>query len=243
MPIIVIRAGDALPEVAARRGEFLQWITAQIGGAWSGQFVEYDPRTSAPLPDPSAGSGVIVTGSSASVTERAPWMLRTEQYLRDLVKLERPLLGICFGHQMLAQALGGMVEKNSLGREIGTVRVKLLDHATTDPLFLGLSNEIEVNATHVDTVTRLPEGAQILATTSLEPHAAFRVGDFAYGVQFHPEIDGDAMRGYLRAREPVIRQEGLPFETLVDRVTDAPAGATLLQNFVRHVVKRDGRRR
>lgn len=237
MPLLVLRTGDAVPEVSARRGEFLKWIADHIGGAWDGEFHEVDARKDAPLPEPTRGSAIIVTGSSHSVTERAPWMLRTEQFLRDAVGHEQPVLGICFGHQLLAQALGGNVEKNPRGREIGTVRVKLLDGAKGDPLFSGMSEHIEVNATHVDTVTRLPKDAVLLATTELEPHAAFRVGQWAYGVQFHPEIDGDVMRGYVRAREPLIRAEGLPFEAIHDRIHDAPHGPALLKNFVSHVAK------
>jgi len=238
MPIIVLRTGDAMLEVAASRGQFLKWIADHIGAAWDGEFKEHDARTDAPLPDVMHGSAIIVTGSSASVTERAPWMLRAEDYLRAAVQRERPLLGICFGHQLLAQALGGNVERNPRGREIGTVRVKLLPEASRDALFLGLPSELEVNATHVDTVTRLPEGATLLASTSLERHAAYRVGESAWGVQFHPEIDGDVMRGYVRAREPVIREEGLPFDRIHDAITDGQHGPLLLRNFVTRIAKR-----
>lgn len=238
MPIIVLRTGDAVPEVAASRGQFLKWISDHIGGAWDGEFLEHDARTDEPLPDAKRGSAIIVTGSSASVIERAPWMLRAEGYLRAAVQHQQPLLGICFGHQLLARALGGDVEKNPRGREIGTVRVNVLPEASGDPLFSGLPSELHVNATHVDTVTRLPKGATLLATTPLEPHAAFRVGEWAYGVQFHPEIDGHVMRGYVKAREPIIRGEGLAFDHLYDAITDAPHGPALLKNFVNHVAKR-----
>ena len=241
MPILVLRTGDAVPEVAARRGQFVKWIADHIGGAWDGVIREHDARGDAPLPDPKAFSAIIVTGSSASVTERAPWMLRAEEFLREAVAAEQPVLGICFGHQLMAQALGGHVEKNPKGREIGTVEVTLLPAAAGDPLFEGLPKDAAFNATHVDTVTRLPPGATVLATTPLEPHAAFRVGESAWGVQFHPEIDGDVMRGYVRSREPILRSEGLPFEAIHDRIHDAPHGPALLKNFAKHV-KRRGKR-
>lgn len=217
----------------------MKWIAENIGPAWDGAFHEIDARADAPLPDPAFGSCVIVTGSAASVTERAAWMLRAEEYLRQAVAHGQPVLGICFGHQLLAKALGGDVERNPNGREIGTIKVTLLN--PDDPLFAGLPGVIEVNATHVDSVTRLPEGAEVLASTDLEPRAAFRSGEWAYGVQFHPEIDGDVMRGYLEAREQIIRDEGLPFEQIAQGAKDAPHGSTLLRNFVKRVAERKRR--
>ena len=235
MPILVVRTGDAMPEVAARRGEFSRWIAESIGDAWAGPFTEHDARRDSPLPGLRV-SAIIVTGSSQSVTERAGWMLRAEAWLREAVAQQVPVLGICFGHQLLAQALGGNVTQNPSGREIGTVRVSALATAASDPVFTELARELSFNATHVDTVSTLPPGAVVLARSPLEPHAAFRVGLRSYGVQFHPEIDGDIMRGYVRAREPVLRSEGLPFESILAQIADAPDGPSFLRSFVRNVV-------
>ena len=233
--LVVLRAGDAVPEVAAHRGEFFGWIRAGVGPAWRGRWREVDLRDEgATLPRPGEAAGYIITGSACSVTERAPWMLRAEQWLREAVAEHVPLLGICFGHQLLGQALGGRVAKNPRGREIGTTRLTLASAATSDPLFEGLERDIAVNMTHVDTVAELPPGATVLATTALEPHAAFRVGS-AWGVQFHPEIDGDVMRGYLAARRALVEAEGLPHARLLAEATDAPDAASVLQRFASHV--------
>ncbi len=237
MPIVVLRTGDAVAEVAARRGEFSSWIAEHIGDAWTGAFSEHDARSDGPLPTLPA-TAIIVTGSSASVTERAAWMLRAEAWLREAVALDVPVLGICFGHQLLAQALGGMVALNTRGREIGTVSVTGTTLAASDALFGELPGAMAFNATHVDTVVTLPPGAELLAHTPLERHAAFRVGRRAYGVQFHPEADGDILRGYVRAREPALRSEGLAFEAIRDGIHDAPHGPRLLRSFVRNVVGR-----
>ena len=113
MKLIVLRAGDAAAPVAARRGQFLSWIQREAGDAWTGEWHEHDVRTDAPLPGARDADAFIMTGSSSSVTERAPWMLRSEELIRAIAAAETPFFGICFGHQMVGQALGG--------RDIGSV--------------------------------------------------------------------------------------------------------------------------
>lgn len=237
--LIVLRAGDAVPSVAERRGEFFRWIRDAMGDAWAREWSEVDLRDArAPLPDPTSAAGFVVTGSAASVTERTPWMLRAQAWLREATHRNAPIFGICFGHQLLAEALGGRVVKNPRGREIGTVKVNVEPHAVDDPVFGPVvathGHEIFANATHVDTVAELPEGAKRLATTSLDDNAAFRVRR-AWGVQFHPEIDGELMRGYLIARRDPIVAEGLPHEDLVATATDAPQAVALMRAFARSI--------
>src|SRR4051812_1226244 len=193
-------------------------------------------RTDAPLPSPTDAAGFIITGSSSSVTERAPWMLRGEELVRNIADAGTPFFGICFGHQMLGQALGGRVAKNPNGREIGTVDVRVVPHSPRDPIFEGLGDEFRANHTHMDSVVELPPGARLLATTSLEANAAFAIGDRMKCVQFHPEIDGDAIRGYIEARAHLIEAEGGDPKRLLASAVDAPEGASTLRSFVRHVV-------
>jgi GMP synthase (glutamine-hydrolysing) len=231
--LVVLRAGDAIPSVAERHGEFFHWIRAGVGDSWPKAWDEVDLRAPhAVLPNPRAAAGFVITGSASSVTERAPWMLRAEAWLREAASLDVPLLGICFGHQLLAQALGGHVTKNPRGRQIGTVKVTLAEAATRDALFAGMPREMHANTTHVDVVAEHPKNAEILATTPLDPHAAFRVRR-AYGVQFHPEIDREVMRGYLTARRGIIEEEGLPWSDMYERVADAPHALAVMRAFAR----------
>jgi GMP synthase (glutamine-hydrolysing) len=232
-PIVVLRCGDAVKEVAARRGEFAAWIQSGVGDAWRGEWSEHDLRTDAAPPSPSTASAFILTGSSSNVTEQAEWMLRAVPYLRELVASGTPVLGICFGHQILAHALGGHVTKNPRGREIGTVQATQIK---SDLLWSGLGETFHVNATHVESAVSLPPGALLLGKTALEPHAAFAVGERVRCVQFHPEIDGDAMRGYIGARAHLMRAEGLDPEAATAAVHDAD-GAAILKSFVRGFVR------
>lgn len=236
LEVVVLRAGDAVPEVSRVRGEFVDLVRDLLGPEHP--VTEVDLRTGAPLPDPTARCAFVVTGSSSSVTERAPWMLRAETWLRDAVAADAAVLGICFGHQLLGQALGGEVAKNPRGREIGTQALALHAAAAGDPWLEGLPGTFAVNTSHVDTVARLPPGATVLARTELEPHAAFAVGRRVRGVQFHPEFDGDVVRGYLVARRERIEGEGLDHGALLRGAADTPHAADLVRRFVRRVAPR-----
>jgi GMP synthase (glutamine-hydrolysing) len=228
-PLVVLVAGEPLAEVRATRGGYPELIREAGGGAFRGPWRAVDLRDGADLPEPSSVTGVIVTGSSSSVTERAPWMLRAEEYLRRLVGAGVPTFGICFGHQLLGQALGGRVVRNPRGREIGTVEV---EHVAEDPVLDPTITPYRANATHVDTVDVLPPGATVLARTALEPCAVVRFAEKAWGVQFHPEMDGPVIRTYLEVRRELIEREGLDAERLLATSGDALGGRSTLERFL-----------
>ncbi len=230
-PLCILVTGEPVPRTQARVGGFANLVRAGVAGAWDGGVVEVDARTAEVLPPAQGFAGIIVTGSAASVTERAPWILRVEAYLERAVEQAHPVLGICFGHQLLGQALGGLVEKNPRGREMGTVKLRIL---VDDPL---LDRSIEpalAHATHVDSVTVLPPRAQILATTELEPHAAVRFGERAWGVQFHPEFDAQVMTEYVETRSQVLADEGRDPAALLAGIAATEAGSLVLRRFVEH---------
>jgi GMP synthase (glutamine-hydrolysing) len=226
----ILVAGNTLPSIALRRGDFDRWIREKTGDAWPGAWTTQDLRKPLPLPGPRDADAFVITGSSSSVTEAAPWMLRAQGLVREIARARVPMLGICFGHQLIAQALGGEVTRNPLGREIGTVRVGRLED---DALFSGLPRTFDVHATHVDAVTKLPPGASVLATTSRDRHSAFRIGGAIRAVQFHPEFDADAIRGYLRERAHLVLAEGGDPGELLGRVHAGTRGREILRNFAR----------
>lgn len=207
-------------------------IRAQVADSWSGPWLEIDCRAAQPFPELDQVAGLIPTGSSASVTERADWILATEDYLRRAIGAGTPIFGICFGHQLLGQALGGQVIQNPRGRQIGTLRA---ERVADDPLLPPGTGAYGVNATHRDIVSELPKGARVLATTPRDPYAFVRFAELAWGVQYHPEFDAVTMRAYIESRRDILAEEGFDPDALLAAVDDAPDGTASLVRFVDRV--------
>jgi GMP synthase (glutamine-hydrolysing) len=144
--------------------------------------VEFDV-TAGDVPTHVDFDGVVVTGSRASVYWDDDWIPRTRDWVQAAIAADLPCLGICWGHQLLADALGGTVE--DMGEyEIG---YRTVEHTGDSRLFDGIDREFTVFTTHSDEVTDLPPEATVLAENDYSIHG-FRK-DHCYGVQFHPEYD------------------------------------------------------
>ena len=172
--------------------------------------------------------GIIVTGSPLSVTEQAPWM---EQLGDDLLRVAArgtPVLGVCFGHQLLARAAGGDVVVNPKGREIGTVHVQLTEAGRRDPLFAwAASGALDGHATHLDAVDPLPPTATLLASNENCAAQAYRLSETLAGVQFHPELWAEAMRDLILSRRDPLTAEGRDTDGLAAGVREVDAGKIL----------------
>jgi GMP synthase (glutamine-hydrolysing) len=223
--VLVVKTGTTLPELRPHRGDYEDWIAEGLGLPW-GRIELASVYEGETLPEPCEPAGAVVTGSSALVSAREPWSERAAA-----VAAGTPLLGICYGHQLLAHALGGRVGRNPRGREIGTVAVELHAAARGDPLLGGLPAAMKVQATHVESVLELPPGARLLASSAIDPHQAFACAERAWGVQFHPEFDAEVVRIYLEVRREEIREEGIDPESLERAVEESPHGRRLLRRF------------
>ncbi len=234
----ILKTGDALPPLRAAHGDFEDWIERGLAlgtGAQAMAVQTLDARTATAWPALASVAGVVVTGSPAMVTDREPWSERTAAWLAQLVAAQVPVLGLCYGHQLLAHALGGEVARHPGGLEIGTVTVQQLPAAVGDALFGGLPAEFAAHVVHEQSVRRLPPGAVALAANAHEAHHAFRVGPSAWGVQFHPEFSDAVMRDYVQCFAPSLQRAGVDADALRQQVQATPHAASLLARFAQLV--------
>lgn len=235
-PFLILETGQPVSSLK-RHGAFPHWIRV-AAGLHAREVTVCDVSADAALPKAEDFSGVLITGSGAFVSERLPWSERSADWLRDAAHAGQPLFGICYGHQLLAHALGGSVDFNPRGREMGTLPVTLKADASDDALFGGLPERFEAHATHLQSVLTLPAGATVLACSELDDCQAFRWQQQVWGVQFHPEFSTGHMREYIHVRRMALLREGMNPQAMRKAVSAAPHARRVLQQFIQHVRKR-----
>lgn len=206
-----------------------------------------------PLPSTVQEQGVIIGGSIHSVYENTPWIKRLEEFVRAMYAQGKPMLGICFGHQIIAQAFGGKVEKGEKGGETGAVTIDLDEEGALDPVFEGLNKQFASAMAHHDVVSELPqlERVAVLAKTSKYNNQAMAIGDKVRTVQFHPEMTRDIIGRITRySKEELLREGDIPseadFEELMKTIQSSEideTGRRILQNFDTNFVLRLGEKK
>lgn len=229
-PCLIIKTGEKIPSLASTPGDYEQWIAAGMGLA-ADEVRVVAPYRGEPLPPPVEVSGAVITGSGSMVTDGAPWVEASAAWLRSASAQRLPLLGICFGHQLLAYALGGEVDYNPAGVEVGSIELVLTAAARHDPLLGTLPGHFTAQLSHRQSVRRLPEGARLLARSAMEPHQAFAWGESAWGIQFHPEFDAAIIRHFIDYYREQLQQEGRAAEVLLATRRPTPESHALLARF------------
>lgn len=134
--------------------------------------------------------GWLISGSRAGVHDPLPWIAPLQQFVRDAYAVGTPLVGVCFGHQLLAQALGGQVERAAGGWGLGNLEISVL---ATPSGGLPPPAPFRLFMAHQDQVVALPPDAHLLATAAHCPHAMFAISDRVLGIQPHPEFTASFM--------------------------------------------------
>jgi GMP synthase (glutamine-hydrolysing) len=200
------------------------------------------PYAGEPVPSRVEQDALLVLGGHMGAYDDAGhnWLAPTKQLLAAAVDDGTPTLGVCLGAQLLAVACGGRVEVGEPGPEAGVVDVRWRPEAAGDRLVSRLPDRFPGPTMHHDAVVELPPGAVWLGETPMYPHQAFRVGDSAWGVQFHPEVSLPTFRTWAGMDAESLRHWGHEPDDVVAELAArddevAGAGRALTVAFVEAV--------
>jgi GMP synthase (glutamine-hydrolysing) len=162
--------------------------------------------------------GLLVLGGAMGALEDdvAPWLPGVRSLLRHAVAYELPTWGICLGAQLLVAALGGEVVRGPAGPEVGVVGLEI--KADDDPVFGPMPRVAQAVQFHQDSVSRLPPGATLLASSPLYANQVFRVGTCAWGVQCHPEVTASQVADWTREESALLAAAGVNAQHVVQEV-------------------------
>ena len=235
MKMLVIQTGDATA-AAKKYGNFNDWFQHAVPDKLMYSVHVHRGET---LPEFSwvkdHCSHIIITGSVAMITEQQSWMVKTQHWLANIID-DVPILGVCFGHQLLADLLGGEVKNNPKGRNMGLSECELTEAGLLDPLFKFQSQKtIKTWVSHLQAVKQLPSDAKRLAVSDMDSNHAFRYKSHVYGVQFHPEWNSNIMQAYIRDRAEVLTAEGHDTTHILQTAQVPIDGSALIRQFINKI--------
>lgn len=227
--LYIIKCGSTFDSIKNDFKDFEHWIIDKFENK-DKNIVIINAQENERLPILTKNDAVILTGSHSMVTYEESWSLEVEKWLPKLIKDEVPLLAICYGHQLLAKSLGGVSGYHENGIEIGSVDINLEENAKDDKIFSKLQNSFKAHTIHSQTVIKLPKNATRLAFNNHDKNHAFRVGNCAWGVQFHPEFDKNIMNLYIKE---VAKKKDLDVEKLTSFSENTNVATAILKEFER----------
>ena len=226
--ISIITCGPGIKEVKTLYGQASDWIQ-NILESYSINVNVVKGFEMGDL-DPSRDSAWIITGSAHSVYDDYEWIEYIKNKLEDMLESKKPVLGICFGHQLIADTFGGEVILNPKGWELGSCRVNMTEEGEKSMLFDTLNTPLDVFQSHQDVVSELPDGATLLASNNMGIQS-FSYKEQFYGVQFHPEFTKTVMEKYLdiRYEKGIIKSK--------PEVIDSKHSCKVVINFINNIIE------
>jgi len=205
MKIGILETGHPPDDIRAERGTYREFFAQLLGG--QGLSFEGYAVVDGIFPDGvDAADGWLITGSKHGAYDQLDWIPQLEQFVRDVYADGRPMVGVCFGHQIIAQALGGRVEKFRDGWAIGQQIYDMDD------------GKLSMNAWHQDQVVELPTGAKVVGSNPFCENAALIYGDRAFTVQAHPEFEAEIVESLINTRGRGV----VPDQILDEALTNLP---------------------
>lgn len=193
MKLAILETGHPPGDLQSTFGSYPGMFAAMLGDDF--EYESFDVQAGELPPDPAAHHAYLITGSPAGVYDPLPWIEPLKQFLRSAK--DRKMVGVCFGHQIMAEAFGGHVEKSDKGWGIGLQRYGI---GRVEP-WMDTIASISVPASHQDQVVKQPPNTQVLASSDFTPFAALAWTDRpAISVQFHPEFEPAYAKALIEAR-------------------------------------------
>ena len=206
MKLGILETGKMTPDLEAKYGAYPDMFVRLLGGRGLELEFEFYPVVDELFPESvSQCDAWLITGSRHGAYDLLPWIPRLEEFIRLANSEKIPMVGVCFGHQIIAQALGGRVIKSEKGWGLGAHEYQITNQA---PWMNGSADSlIAVNAIHQDQVVELPEDAMLLASSDFCPNAMLAYGDTIFTVQPHPEFEHEFQADLINARRGVVFED------------------------------------
>lgn len=220
MHIGILQTGESPDALRADMGDYPDFFETLLAGRGL-TFSRYAVLRNEFPPDVHICEGWLITGSRHGAYEPHPWIAPLEAFIRKAYAEHVPVVGVCFGHQIIAQAMGGRVEKYQGGWSVGPTEYDFGDQKYT------------LNAWHQDQVTEKPEGAEVLASTDFCANAALLYDDRMFSVQPHPEFRKEFMEGLIKYRGPGLVPDAIlaDAKARIETPLDSPSMADRIAHF------------
>lgn len=202
MKLGILIADELENQVTRRYGNYAAMFERLLAPVDSTlEFIAYEITISSCPDDIDECDAYLITGSKSSCYEESAWISRLSDFVIDCNQSNKKLLGICFGHQLIAQALGGKVQKNESGWGIGVSHSEIIGSSTW---LQPHTKQFTLLVSHQDQVTELPSGAALVAGNDFCPIGSYQIGEHVLTFQGHPEFNLDYLQHIMTKRRDVI---------------------------------------
>ena len=186
-------------------GDYSDMFTQLIAQCDNSVAIQYFSVVDGEFPhDIAVCDAYITTGSKVSVNDSLPWVNALERLIWQMFLVDKPLVGICFGHQLIAKTLGGKVARSSHGWGIGVAKTTVL---TDKQWMLPKQTQVKLVVSHQEQISQLPPETEVLMANDFCPYAMIQIGEHFIGLQGHPEFSRAFCYALMHTRKDVITEE------------------------------------